>query len=82
MAYLEDLKDVKLIQERAYGLFVDSCVNLYYPQRAGDEFLTDNQACIDVAFVMGSALFIQLSKTVSGEWQVVTNHLLLTTNPT
>lgn len=32
------------------------------PQRAGDEFLTDNQASIDVAFVMGSALFIQLSK--------------------
>jgi hypothetical protein len=35
------------------------------PQRAGDEFLTDNQASIDVAFVMGSALFIQLSKSVS-----------------
>lgn len=38
------------------------------PQRAGDEFLTDNQASIDVAFVMGSALFIQLSKSASGKW--------------
>ncbi len=31
------------------------------PQRAGDEFLTDNQDRIDVAFVMGSALFIQMA---------------------
>jgi len=31
------------------------------PQRAGDEFLAENQEKIDVAFVMGSALFIQLS---------------------
>lgn len=30
------------------------------PQRAGDEFLTDNQSSIDVAFVMGSALFIKI----------------------
>lgn len=37
------------------------------PQRAGDEFLTDNQARIDVAFVMGSALFIQLSKSISSK---------------
>lgn len=31
------------------------------PQRAGDEFLSDNLSGIDAAFVMGSALFIQLS---------------------
>lgn len=31
------------------------------PQRAGDEFLVDNHDRIDVAFVTGSALFIQLS---------------------
>jgi hypothetical protein len=31
------------------------------PQRAGDEFLTKYSDKIDVAFVMGSALFIQLS---------------------
>lgn len=31
------------------------------PQRAGDEFLAENKDRIDVAFVMGSALFIQLS---------------------
>ncbi|MDO8786809.1 MAG: class I SAM-dependent methyltransferase [Sulfuritalea sp.] len=31
------------------------------PQRAGDEFLAENANRIDVAFVMGSALFIQLS---------------------
>ena len=37
------------------------------PQRVGDEFLADNYANIDVAFVMGSALFIQLSKLVSGK---------------
>jgi hypothetical protein len=30
------------------------------PQRAGDEFLTENNDKIDVAFVMGSALFLQL----------------------
>jgi hypothetical protein len=34
------------------------------PQRAGDEFLAENQDKIDVAFVMGSALFIQLSLAV------------------
>ncbi len=33
------------------------------PQRAGDEFLAENKDRIDVAFVMGSALFIQLSLT-------------------
>jgi cephalosporin hydroxylase len=31
------------------------------PQRAGDEFLAEHQDRIDVAFVMGSALFFQLS---------------------
>lgn len=31
------------------------------PQRTGDEFLSDNFERIDVAFVMGGALFIQLS---------------------
>lgn len=31
------------------------------PQRAGDEFLSEYKDRIDVAFVMGSALFIQLS---------------------
>ena len=31
------------------------------PQRAGDEFLSDHRNRIDAAFVMGSALFIQLS---------------------
>ncbi len=31
------------------------------PQQAGDEFLEENHDKIDVAFVMGSALFIQLS---------------------
>ena len=31
------------------------------PQRAGDEFMAGNLEQIDVAFVMGSALFIQLS---------------------
>lgn len=31
------------------------------PQRAGDEFLAENRGRIDVAFVMGSALFVQLS---------------------
>lgn len=31
------------------------------PQRAGDEFLAENKDRIDAAFVMGSALFIQLS---------------------
>jgi hypothetical protein len=31
------------------------------PQRAGDEFLAENHDKIDVAFVMGSALFLQLS---------------------
>ena len=31
------------------------------PQRAGDEFLAENNDKIDVAFVMGSALFLQLS---------------------
>jgi len=31
------------------------------PQRAGDEFLAENIDHIDVAFVMGSALFLQLS---------------------
>ena len=31
------------------------------PQRVGDEFLVDNHDRIDVAFVTGSALFIQLS---------------------
>ena len=31
------------------------------PQRAGDEFLLENHDKIDVAFVMGSALFIQLT---------------------
>jgi len=31
------------------------------PQRAGDEFMAENQAGIDIAFVMGSALFLQLS---------------------
>ena len=31
------------------------------PQRVGDAFLVDNHDRIDVAFVMGSALFIQLS---------------------
>ena len=34
------------------------------PQRAGDEFLAENKAKIDVAFVMGSALFIQLSSAI------------------
>lgn len=31
------------------------------PQRAGDEFLVENMNRIDVAFVMGSALFLQMS---------------------
>ena len=31
------------------------------PQRVGDEFLAENHEKIDVSFVMGSALFIQLS---------------------
>lgn len=31
------------------------------PRRAGDEYLFDNQTCISTAFVMGSALFIQLT---------------------
>lgn len=31
------------------------------PQRAGDEFLASNFARVELAFVMGSALFIQLS---------------------
>jgi hypothetical protein len=31
------------------------------PQRAGDEYLSANTHRIDVAFVMGSALYIQLS---------------------
>jgi hypothetical protein len=31
------------------------------PQQAGDEFLLENHDKIDVAFVMGSALFIQIS---------------------
>jgi hypothetical protein len=31
------------------------------PQRVGDEFLAEHQDKIDVAFVMGSALFLQLS---------------------
>lgn len=30
------------------------------PQRAGNEFLQEHKACIGTAFVMGSALFIQL----------------------
>jgi len=33
------------------------------PQRAGDEYLAENSNRIDVAFVMGSALFIQLSSS-------------------
>lgn len=35
------------------------------PQRAGDEFLAEHQNKIDVAFVMGSALFLQLSARLS-----------------
>jgi len=31
------------------------------PQRVGDEFLAENYANIDVAFVMGSALFVQIA---------------------
>ncbi len=31
------------------------------PQRVGDEFLVDNHDNIDVAFVMGSALFVQIA---------------------
>ena len=34
------------------------------PQRAGDEFLADHKDRIAVAFVMGSALFIQLSSAL------------------
>ncbi|MBC7489549.1 MAG: class I SAM-dependent methyltransferase [Glaciimonas sp.] len=35
------------------------------PQRVGDEFLAEHQDKIDVAFVMGSALFLQLSLQLS-----------------
>lgn len=35
------------------------------PQRVGDEFLAEHQDKIDVAFVMGSALFLQLSSLLS-----------------
>lgn len=35
------------------------------PQRVGDEFLAEHQDKIDVAFVMGSALFLQLSSPLS-----------------
>lgn len=35
------------------------------PQRVGDEFLVEHQDKIDVAFVMGSALFLQLSSRLS-----------------
>ncbi|WP_426147323.1 class I SAM-dependent methyltransferase [Polaromonas sp. DSR2-3-2] len=35
------------------------------PQRVGDEFLTEHQDRVDVAFVMGSALFLQLSSPLS-----------------
>jgi len=31
------------------------------PKRAGDEFMAENNERIEVAFVMGSALFLQLS---------------------
>ncbi|MFJ2988283.1 class I SAM-dependent methyltransferase [Collimonas sp. NPDC087041] len=36
------------------------------PQRAGDEFMAAHQDKIDSAFVMGSALFIQLSAPLDG----------------
>lgn len=35
------------------------------PQRAGDEFLAQHQDKIDVAFVMGSALFVQLASRLA-----------------
>ena len=35
------------------------------PQRVGDEFMAEHQDKIDVAFVMGSALFFQLSSPLS-----------------
>jgi cephalosporin hydroxylase len=35
------------------------------PQRVGDEFLAEHQDKVDVAFVMGSALFLQLSSRLS-----------------
>lgn len=35
------------------------------PQRAGDEFIAEHQDNIDVAFVMGSALVLQLSSPLS-----------------
>lgn len=35
------------------------------PQRAGDEFLAQHQEIIDVAFVMGSALFVQLASRLA-----------------
>lgn len=35
------------------------------PQRAGDEFLAENMDKIDIAFVMGSALFLQLSSRLN-----------------
>ena len=35
------------------------------PQRVGDEFLAEHQGKIDIAFVMGSALFVQLSSPLS-----------------
>lgn len=35
------------------------------PQRAGDEFLAQHRDKIDVAFVMGSALFLQLASRLS-----------------
>lgn len=38
------------------------------PQRVGDEFLAEHQDKIDVAFVMGSALFLQLSSRLSKDW--------------
>lgn len=34
------------------------------PQRVGDEFLAEHNANIDVAFVMGSALFVQMATPV------------------
>jgi len=39
------------------------------PQRAGDEFLAENKDRIDVAFVMGSALFIQLSSSTTQRYR-------------
>lgn len=35
------------------------------PKRAGDEFLREHHTCIGTAFVMGSALFIQLITTLA-----------------